>query len=549
MFMYNILNRLKEGLLILDLRGEVVFINVALLQMLNYFKYEWLGTTIKTYIDNYEEVYRILREGSYKEMPLTFYTSTGNQKNFICEVEKGTYEEQERLFILAKDSTAYKQSSTILLKNPRVTTLTSRIQGKPIGKPSYAFFEETKKGFNKQIIVEQDLEGFLNITTELMCIINNKGNFLKVTDKWEKVLGWSENELVKMNWYELLHPEDILYLNQLNREGKNQEIKRNIALRYRCKSGEYKWMSWQGQLVMQGQKRLLKATEVEDEKCVDKEINYGQIIRKVELRNEFLTNMSHEFKTPLNIILSGIQLIGTELSDKKRDPIQKEKQNINLGKYTTIIRHNAYRLLRLVNNIIDLTSVDSGCCELHLMRCDIINFVEDITLLVARYVSNKDIELIFDTDVEELMITCDPNKIERIMFNLLSNAIKYRGAKGKIGVTISTTEEEVYISVKDNGIGIPKDKQDKIFENFVQLDKIFVRRTEGSGIGLALVKALVKLHQGHITVESEVGKGSEFVVTLPIKLREDVSCLEVYKNLADNSLERCIIEFSDIYNL
>ncbi len=259
--------------------------------------------------------------------------------------------------------------------------------------------------------------------------------------------------------------------------------------------------------------------------------------------------MSHEFKTPLNIILSGIQLIGIELRDRKIDSIQKEKQSIKLDKYTDIIRHNAYRLLRLVNNMIDLTSVDLGCCELHLMKCDIINLVEDIILSVGKYIANKDIELIFDTDVEEWMITCDPSKIERIMFNLLSNAIKYRGEKGKIEVTISTTEEEVYIRVKDNGIGIPKNKQDKIFERFVQLDKSFVRRAEGSGIGLALVKALVRLHQGHITVESEVGKGSEFVVTLPVKLREDVSCLEVYKNLADNSLERCVIEFSDIYNL
>ena len=270
MFMYNILNRLKEGLLILDLRGEVVFINVALLQMLNYFKYEWLGTTIKTYIDNYEEVYRILREGSYKEMPLTFYTSAGNQKNFICEIEKGTYEEQERLFILTKDSTAYKQPFTNFLKSrDRFTALTSRIQGKTIIEAPYAFLDETEKEYNKRVIVEQELEGFLNVTTELMCIINKEGSFLKVTDKWEKVLGWSEDELLKMKWYELILPEDILYLKQLDKECMDQEIKRNIVLRCRCKSGKYKWLSWQGQLVMQGQKRLLKATEITDEKFIE----------------------------------------------------------------------------------------------------------------------------------------------------------------------------------------------------------------------------------------------------------------------------------------
>ncbi|WP_279051903.1 sensor histidine kinase, partial [Intestinibacter bartlettii] len=136
---------------------------------------------------------------------------------------------------------------------------------------------------------------------------------------------------------------------------------------------------------------------------------------------------------------------------------------------------------------------------------------------VLEYVNNKGIELVFDTEVEEEIIACDPDKIERIILNLLSNAIKYTEADGKISVNIYSDKENVYITVSDTGIGIPEEKINKIFERYEQIDNKLTRNFNGSGIGLSLVGSLVEMHEGRVWVESKVNEGSKFIISLPKK--------------------------------
>ena len=166
---------------------------------------------------------------------------------------------------------------------------------------------------------------------------------------------------------------------------------------------------------------------------------------------------------------------------------------------------------------------------------------------VVDYVKNKKRNIIFDTEVEELVMGCDPEIIERIMLNLLSNAVKYTDEGGDIQVNLEIKEGHVVVLVKDNGIGIPKDKQESIFERFVQVDSSFTRKCEGSGMGLALVKGLVELHNGVVRVESELGKGSTFIVELPIKEAEQELVVDL--NVGKALVEKCKIEFSDIYDI
>jgi signal transduction histidine kinase len=152
--------------------------------------------------------------------------------------------------------------------------------------------------------------------------------------------------------------------------------------------------------------------------------------------------------------------------------------------------------------------------------------------------------------VEEKIIACDPEKIERIMLNLLSNAVKFSKSGGRIEVNLYNKDEKVLISVKDNGIGIPEDKLGVIFERFRQVDKSLTRNHEGSGIGLSLAKSLVEMHGGTIFVKSEIGKGAEFVVELPtaVLLKEEPRCSAGNSGKKDN-FEKVSIEFSDIYDL
>jgi PAS domain S-box-containing protein len=253
---------------------------------------------------------------------------------------------------------------------------------------------------------------------------------------------------------------------------------------------------------------------------------------------ELFANISHELKTPLNVIFSAIQVLNIYKNDT-------EKLENKIDDYLALIRQNCYRLMRLINNFLDITKVDSGFLKLNIVNCNIVKIVEDISLSVASYAKSKNLDLIFDTDVEEKFIGFDPDKIERIMLNLLSNAIKYSKPTGQILVTLLDEGDTICISVKDTGLGIPADKGKLIFERFGQVDRTLKRVSEGSGIGLSLVKSFVEMHNGRIELKSELGEGSEFIITLPSTLMGYE--LEDKKTIHETNSERINIEFSDIY--
>lgn len=261
------------------------------------------------------------------------------------------------------------------------------------------------------------------------------------------------------------------------------------------------------------------------------------------LRTEFFANISHELRTPLNVILGSVQLVNLFLNNEN-NPLDISK----LKKYPKIIQQNCFRLLRLINNLIDITKIDAGYFDLNLENRNIVSTIEDITLSVVEYVQNKEINLIFDTETEERLLAVDSDMIERIMLNLLSNAIKFTQPGGSIYVNLYEANENFVISVKDTGIGIPEDKLEKIFDRFTQIDKSLARSREGSGIGLSLVKSLVGLHGGNIKAVSSFGHGSEFIIELPIKVTASEN--KVYtegEGVNQTHVERIHIEFSDIY--
>ncbi len=260
------------------------------------------------------------------------------------------------------------------------------------------------------------------------------------------------------------------------------------------------------------------------------------------LKSEFFSNLSHELRTPLNVIMSTLQLLDIE---SKRDGVASAvKQKKLLG----IMKQNCYRQLRLVNNIIDSTKIDSGFFEINMQNHNIISVIENIVSSVHIYIENKGLKIIFDTDIEEKIIACDLDGIERIILNLLSNAVKFTQRGGRIDVKITDNGKSIIISIKDTGIGIPKDKQKIIFDRFRQVDKSLTRNYEGSGIGLSLVKKLVELHDGVIKVQSEYGYGTEFVIELPVKQIPENDTI-INKNKHESNNENVFIEFSDIYNM
>lgn len=268
-------------------------------------------------------------------------------------------------------------------------------------------------------------------------------------------------------------------------------------------------------------------------------------IKAAEIANNakstFLANISHELRTPLNILLGATQIIQYYLTN------DKALDRNEIGSKVKIQLQNCYRLIRLVNNLIDITKMDSGNFVLNVTTCNIVEIVEAISTSVVEYAALKQISLIFDTDNEEIFLSCDLDAIERIVLNLLSNAIKFTTGGGSIYINIATFGSYVQISVKDTGIGIAKDKQHIIFERFKQVDNLLTRQSEGSGIGLNVVKSLVEMHGGNIHLESCPGQGSEFIIKLPfnnsLKPNKDTND----SNKSSSVIQKIEVEFSDIY--
>lgn len=276
---------------------------------------------------------------------------------------------------------------------------------------------------------------------------------------------------------------------------------------------------------------------------VTQQVKYTKDVEEVsKIKEELFANISHEFRTPLTVILGTLQLMSKMYEDIKCDYASRE------FKYIKTMKQNCFRLLKLINNLLDITRVDSGYLTLNLENYNIVNIVEEITLSISNFANQRGIELEFDTSLEEIIMAVDIDKFERIMLNLLSNSIKFTNRGGKISVYVCEAGKNIQITVRDTGIGIPKDKQALIFERFVQVDNLLNRKQEGSGIGLSLVKSLIELHNGKITVNSEEGKGSEFVITLPVKMGPNK---ETYNSIEQNRpykvLDSTDIEFSDIY--
>ncbi len=285
------------------------------------------------------------------------------------------------------------------------------------------------------------------------------------------------------------------------------------------------------------QVKELSIQSVETSRRVEELMAYDKV------KTEFFANLSHELRTPLNVICSTIQLI------KSLDG-SKELGDEKIKYYINIMNQNSLRLLRLINNIIDTTKVEGNYISLQLKNADIVYVIEEISQSVAEYVKSKGITLIFDTDIEEKTIAFDEEKIERIMLNLLSNSVKFTKENGSILVNMHDKGDFVEISIKDTGIGIPSDKLEFIFKRFAQVDKSTSRHNEGSGIGLALVKALVEMHDGEIHANSIEGQGSEFIITLPVRIVEmsqEENNLKNKEVFETNYEENLSIEFSDIY--
>lgn len=227
---------------------------------------------------------------------------------------------------------------------------------------------------------------------------------------------------------------------------------------------------------------------------------HQDILKNANMRQEFTANVSHELKTPLTAISGYAELIRSGMAkDKDAEKFAKE------------IHHNANRLLTLINDIIRLSELDGSERKIDFEEVDLYKLAEECLNTLA--INAKEQKISLSLKGQSSIIHANKSMMEEILYNLCSNAIRYNNEGGKVEVTVEQNEKETILKVKDNGIGIPKEHQERIFERFYRVDKSRSKSTGGTGLGLAIVKHIVALHEAKMSLQSEEGEGTEIVVS------------------------------------
>lgn len=315
-------------------------------------------------------------------------------------------------------------------------------------------------------------------------------------------------------YFSYIHPEDLPEVYQsftMALENIGQEISLEYRLIKPC--GEIIWVNSVGSvsIAKNGKVQAFGNTmDITERKKADLELIRAK--NKAEeaslAKDEFLANMSHEFKTPLNSIIGFADVL---LGETFGNLSEKQKQ------YISNVVKNGRHLLYLINDILDITKIESGNVDLIYEDFLVTNLLTHAVEFSAPLAENKNISIDLEIEPEVSIITADLNKCVQILNNLISNAVKFTHPGGRITIKAKKLDSIIQISVEDTGIGIEPEKLASIFDRFYQADSSTKREYGGTGLGLAIVKRLVKLHGGQIEVESELRRGTRFTFTLPEK--------------------------------
>jgi signal transduction histidine kinase len=225
-------------------------------------------------------------------------------------------------------------------------------------------------------------------------------------------------------------------------------------------------------------------------------------------KSEFLATMSHELRTPLNSIIGFSDVLFAQMFGPLNDKQLRYLNNISIS---------GHHLLNLINDILDISRIESGDISLFSEKVFIKDIFEDVKNIAITFSISRKITIEFSAEPDDLKIVVDKIKFKQILHNLVNNALKFTPENGHVEVKAKKSEKAIEISVTDDGIGIPEDRQKIIFEPFKQVDSSLSRTYGGTGLGLTIVKKFIEMHGGEISVKSEIGKGSTFTILLPTK--------------------------------
>ncbi len=335
--------------------------------------------------------------------------------------------------------------------------------------------------------------------------------FQFVNPQFQEYTGFTEDELLDMDPLSIVHPED----RQRVRENAVEMLKGNCSSPYEfraiSKGGETIWaMETVTSIHYNGKRATLgNFMDITEHKLMEQALieKTEEVEEANQAKSEFLAHMSHELRTPLNVIIGFSELMVDEVPGKINE---EQRQSLN------DILDSSQHLLSLINDVLDLSKVEAGKMRLRLTNLALAEVIEPLTRTMMPILAPRKQSL--DVEIEEGLppVHADKAKIRQVLLNLLSNSAKFTPDGGKLKIEAGRENGWCQVSVIDNGIGINKEDQERMFEPFYQPDNPITKEKGGTGLGLIVTKQIIERHGGRIWVESEYGKGSRFTFTLPL---------------------------------
>lgn len=384
--------------------------------------------------------------------------------------------------------------------------------------------QDLEKEANDRSKAENDLDAIFCGSVDMIGIFDRSGLLKRVNPTFQSRFGYSSDELLGRQITSFAHPEDRDYVQYVLDNIEQERIMSGLCHRFINKDKKILFLELNVRYMEESDEIIAIAKDITSQREAEaRNIALEQSIALERMKTEFFSNISHEFKTPINIILSSVDLLKLKLKRDNEELYEKQYR-----RFFTYTEQNSFKLLRLINNLLDCTKIESGALTLLAKNSLIVPFVRQVVETTESYATAHKIDICFETDMaEDMLLFCDPDKVDRILLNLISNSIKHTQEGGIIRVAMTETPTHVQLSVADNGEGIPAKMLPHIFEKFKVYEKGFVKNCDGTGVGLSIVKGLAELHGGSISVRSKRGEGSIFIVTLSKKLKKNMTASEV----------------------
>jgi PAS domain S-box-containing protein len=369
-------------------------------------------------------------------------------------------------------------------------------------------------------------QNLLELSPQVVWFGRPDGQITYCNPYWYEYTGFSEKKTIGYGWTDAIHPEDrehvLSTLQAAVQAGKDFEVE----LRLRAKDGSYCWFLKRARPGKDNSGKvdawLGIAVDIEERKKAEQEAWAAS-----QAKSEFLASMSHELRTPLNAIGGYAELLGMGV----HGPLNAEQaQDI------ARIRRSNQHLLTLINDVLNFAKIDAGQAEYRLTAVPVDETLRDTESMIAPQILKKGLRYSYEGGDKSYSVLADPEKLQQIVLNLLSNAVKFTEPGGTITLSSERRGNCIEIHVADTGPGVPPEKLDRIFDAFVQVDRRLNQPVQGVGLGLAISQDLAQAMDGKVTVESVLGEGSTFTLSLPRAPRMELADRPPIVELADSPL-------------